>query len=215
MKKLLLKYLLPASFVLANAAFTNASLAAVYQTTDENGVTVFTDKPDIYTQKGNAVTELPEPQLQIVPAFDSGHKKANAAEQENQPLKQQMKHVRYQLKIISPVHESTVRKPAESIGIAVSVSPKLQSTDKVVLKVDGETVATGTSASISTDKINRGMHQVSASIINKQGREVAQQSVNVYVHQHSKLFHKNNKKQKPASTPWYHKVTFNLFQKSE
>ena len=92
---------------------------------------------------------------------------------------------RYQVKVTSPVHESTVRDATSEIGISVDVVPSMPSDYSLVYFVDGaaRTDKTGSTATLVTG-LERGQHSIQVALYNGRGVEVARSpSVTVYMHQ--------------------------------
>lgn len=85
--------------------------------------------------------------------------------------------------IISPTNQETIQNQP-TITISIHIEPKLQPGDKIQLYIDGKMWGNPeASTQITLDHIDRGMHQLYATLLNQNGASIKQSnSVTLYVH---------------------------------
>lgn len=152
-----------------------AVLADVYRWVDEAGNPVFTDTP----VEGAEKLELGEPTIvpaQVVPRRTERLSPEQESEEESAGYKA--------LSIASPSDGATIRN-VRDIPVGVRLEPGLRAGHKIQFLLDGsdhgEPVA-GTSTVLSD--IDRGEHQVGATLIDEQGEVLLNADpVTIYLHQ--------------------------------
>lgn len=156
MKRLILSLLL----IMSGQAVAETS---VYRSVDAEGNPVFSDKP---TADSEAI-ELKE--IQTVPAEKN-------LKFESRPSKQ-MNPERYtSLEITSPANGDDIRENAGNVTVEVEVKPKLRQADRLQLSFDSEIVQEGNQTTFEITEIDRGTHQISVAIIDRNGNEVKRSS---------------------------------------
>lgn len=181
------------SFVLAGTAH-----AGLFKTTDDNGVTLFTDQPDKALSQGKTIQPLADREISVVPSF-----KATAPEPASKPKPEK---IWYEVSILSPKNETMFKRFNGNINILAKVTPELQNNARLILSVNGEQIAEGASASYDTGKLFRGAHTITASVLDK-GEIQTSASATIFIRQHSRLF---NKKKKEEEKPWYQRLGINF-----
>ncbi len=163
-------------FTLICVACSVASAATVYKWVDDSGVTHYSDQPHENASK----VELHEPQTYAAPKLPPQAATPAAPQAARQ----------------KPYDSCSVTQPAAEevifntfmVNVLVQTSPAPRSGDRIVLTLDGKTVAglaeTGTQFTLSP--VDRGAHSVQATILDGDGHTVGQSAgVTFYVRQPS------------------------------
>jgi len=126
----------------------------IYKSVDEQGNIVFSDTPTEDSEK----IEVEE--IQTVPALENYPEYIRPTK----PIE------RYSaINIISPGDHATIWDNEGSFTVSVKIDPHLLAPDKIILYLDGKEYASGTSPGFSLTGINRGTHNLYASIKNALG----------------------------------------------
>lgn len=137
-----------------------------YRIVHPDGTVEYTDEPT----KGAERIQLPEIPTYPAPSLpstvsppstsqDNGAATATAEQQDGYTL----------FTISSPQDEETVRFNETGMTVSLQLQPGLAEGHKVEIHLDGELVATGTSASYTLQEVYRGTHTLSAVITNSEG----------------------------------------------
>lgn len=176
------------SCVLFLVSMTN-SYAAIYQTVDENGNIIFTDKPD----PGAVQKKLPQPAVITI-------KKNKEIKSEKKPVEglgkikvEEKKAVPYKkFTILEPLHDKAIRNNIGTIALKLQIIPELQTKFGHHIKVefDGKmSKSKWSSSSITFTNIDRGSHTFKAYIVDKAGKRIkSSQSVTFHLLRFSRLF---------------------------
>lgn len=140
--------------------FSIVTAETVYKTVDEDGNVIFSDQPT----QGAEQIELQELQTiknpntpRLPPADTSRPKPADY----------------YQaISIISPAAEEGYRNNAGNLNVKLSLQPSLKPGHKIVIKLDGQEIASGSALSASVDNVNRGTHSLSAAVVDSSGKSL-------------------------------------------
>ena len=204
--------------------------APIYKVVDEKtGQVTFTDRPQNYQQQvGKQIS-----QTSVMTGNDSVG--ANSSGQTNNSSPQPANTaqvpaaasatssttvnkapINYQLTMTEPSEERAYRRPAQSIEVTLQIKPALQAGDSVSIMLDGNEVAQGLNASISTVDILPGSHVINAVIKNAKGQTLKQISRTVYVIQNTQTLQNNKKIAQQLLAyqrlPWHQKVLLKLRQ---
>lgn len=157
--------------------FAFAQAANVYQS-QKNGTLTFSDNPSSTAKKA------------VLPRLShfSENQKPTAvrAAQEKQ---------QYQINILSPSVKKTFRY-GEVVKLSFHVQPQLSAGGAIEIYLDGKKYTRTEKTKINLPQLNRGEHQLKATLLSKHGNELAQSSTRVfYVRQHSALEGKKAKRQ--------------------
>lgn len=139
--------------------------AEIYRYEDENGRVIFSDQPpdeQATPLELEPLTTVPPRQLQ--PIADE-EPRAQATEPANYES----------LTIAAPVHDGTVISAPGSVNIRLQSKPALdvKKGHRVHIYLDGKPVQQGlTQLSASLEYVDRGTHQLSARIVDAEGREL-------------------------------------------
>ena len=209
--------------------------ALIYKVVDEKtGQVTFTDRPQNYENKsGKQISETSvvtdtrstsngatnSPAVNNSPAASAKPMVVSNATQPamaNASSATQAARVNYQLTMTEPSEERAYRRPAQSIVVNIQVKPALQAGDSVSIMLDGNEVAQGLNASISTVDILPGSHVINAVIKNAKGQTLKQISRTVYVIQNTQTLQNNKKIAQQLLAyqrlPWYQKVLLKMRQ---
>jgi len=152
----------------------SAACADIYRSVDEDGSIVFSDTPS----EGAEKIELQEAQT-VKPQPGTRSFQYEPQESNTPP--------RYrEVAITSPGDDKAVRSNNGNITIRMSVKPSLRPGDRLVLKMDGEEIASGRATSVSLRNVDRGTHTLSASVVGRDGTTLAgSQPVKFHLLRHS------------------------------
>ncbi|MGO2340300.1 MAG: DUF4124 domain-containing protein [Psychrobacter sp.] len=183
-----------------------ASAASIYKVVDEKtGQVTFTDRPQNYEQQADKQVT----QTSVMTRNDTlnSNNNGNASEQSGSSAQaasaettgtsdgdNNSSTVSYQLTITEPSEERAYRRPAQNIDVNVQVQPSLQAGDSVSIYLDGNEVAQGLSASISTVDLLPGSHNITAVVTNKAGGKLQQVARTIYVIQNNTTLQDNKRK---------------------
>ncbi|OGT45436.1 MAG: hypothetical protein A3E83_00405 [Gammaproteobacteria bacterium RIFCSPHIGHO2_12_FULL_41_20] len=157
--------------------------AAIYMQTNKDGSVTYSDtatthsSPVVITNSGGSIS---------TPLFvhDSSVEKKTETTQTTvtAPVKQSYKI----FEILSPKDQETIQNQPE-ITVMMKLDPKLQSGDKIQLVLDGKLVGdAAASTQILLSILERGVHQLSAIIIDENKRIILQSNtITIYVHRNS------------------------------
>jgi len=141
-------------FLFLLCSFT--SQADIYRWVDENGATVYSDKP----QDGVDAVKLPE--LGIYP----GSSRSPASSNGPTPKQDEQDEPYSEFRILSPVNEGTVRNNAGKVTVTMQLTPKLKPGHKIVVNLDGKDIEPP-GLRLSFTNIDRGSHTLNAQILDK------------------------------------------------
>lgn len=152
----------------ASMVVSRADASEIYQVVDtQTGQVTFTDRPQNHQSANNHITAIQTLSTPPVPAATS-HAAASTITNElvTAPLSTATSaQPAYQLNWLQPSEERAYRRPVQSIEVAVEIYPDLQGDDSVIIRIDGQQMATGTSAQIDTSELAPGPHQLSVAVI--------------------------------------------------
>lgn len=169
MKKLLLGLML----IFFAGTFTYAE---IYMTTDKNGYVTYSDTP----MKDSEVITLPNSQMQTVtPELTPPTKETTP------PLITSEKKKAYTLfRILRPQNQESIPNQP-TLVLDLKIEPDLQEGDIIQIYVDGKpTGAPGTGMHFDIGRLDRGIHEVYAEVIDKSHHSIMQSNViTIYFHQ--------------------------------
>jgi len=153
--------------------------AEVYRWVDKSGTVIYSDQPhpnaeliDIDTVQSYSPVAIPEQSL------STGEEVQEEKEAPN-----------YQVKIVSPENDVSIRDNAGTVTINVDVSPELdiERADLLTVKFDGQTLGEPQSnASFTLTNIERGTHTAQVSIVDKLSKTLqSSQVVTFHLQRHS------------------------------
>ncbi len=132
----------------------------IYFYIDEQGNRVFTDRPG-----GRAVETLKSRPTNSMPA-----QPVTAPTAVREKIRSETTATYQRLEILQPEQDATLRDNAGSLLVSVISEPALQPGHQYRLLLDGNPTATGDSATLALEYIDRGSHQLAVEIIDSQGK---------------------------------------------
>jgi hypothetical protein len=157
------------------------ALAAIYQTTDEQGNVVFSDAPS----SGSKPVDLPPLPTYSAPKYrapepaQDGSGEAGAKGYSS-------------LRIQQPEPDATIRDNTGAVAVTVAIEPKLNQAagHRLQFLLDGQPVGDpATQTSTTLPNVDRGAHQVQAVVVDASGNELKRsETVNFYLHRQSVNF---------------------------
>ena len=141
--------------------------AELFKWKDADGNIIFSDQPPPGVDKSESEVK-PEslPQIITVPAPDLSKSTTSSSR------KPESNKISYKtLAITAPLHDSEVRENSGKVQINVHVEPEnfAERGHQLVIYLDGEEISRGDSTSVILDNVDRGTHNIKASIINDRG----------------------------------------------
>jgi len=149
-------------FTLTLLLLTGLCQAAVYKWVDKDGKVHYSDEP-------KADAQLVEPkentqnQIQVRPPVDlSAGKQAAEAK------------IEYQLSILSPAHEETIRSNEGNFNVRASIDPEPPTGALWVLRLDGKVWRDAmTSPFFQLENVDRGEHSIQVQLVARNGKILA------------------------------------------
>ncbi len=144
--------------------------AEVYKTVDENGHTIYTDNPHGKQQ----VEKVDLPAVNSQPATP-----ITSTKNTDQPAATKQ----YRLSIVSPANESHIPTGQSGITVKVKLQPKMISGQNIQLYLNGGAFGPASkSTTIELSDVYRGEHQLTARLLDRKGKTLAQSSpITLYV----------------------------------
>ncbi|MFK7795160.1 MAG: DUF4124 domain-containing protein [Gammaproteobacteria bacterium] len=147
--------------------FAISAHAELFKWKDADGNIIFSDQPPSELDKiEGEVKQKVLPRINTVPGLEVNKSTAISS---SQP--EDKKAVYESLAIVSPLHDSEVRENSGKVSINVQIEPKIfvDLGHQLVIYMDDVEVSKGENTSILLDNVDRGTHEIKASIINNQG----------------------------------------------
>ncbi len=132
----------------------------VYITRDAKGNPVFSDTPTANSEK-KVIKELQTVPPEVGTAAVSGS---------DSKIKELPKYK--EIRITSPADDEAVRENSGFLSVILSLEPGLRGNDQIVLYMDGNEVAKGASTSIALSNVDRGTHNLVATVVSADGVEL-------------------------------------------
>jgi hypothetical protein len=158
----------------------SVSAAQLYKIIHSDGSVTYTDTP----QTGAVEVKMTGTNSAVIPRLKS----ANANQQPAKRLDKSFP--AYNLELISPQHEATVRNNLGKVSVTARLSPI--GNGKFELYLDGELVQTSTAPSFHLQNVERGEHSIQVKFIHHTGKILASSNQSVFfMHQASVLINPN------------------------
>ena len=164
------------------------SFAAIYQTRDENGKIVFTDKPE----SGSSEKKLVSPSIIKIKKVDKKKEPVSGLGElkVNDKKKKAVAYTKFS--ISSPKNDEAVRNNIGTMELKLQMTPDLQTKfgHRIKVKLDGQMhKSSWESASILFKNIDRGTHTFQAFVVDKSGKQLKSSSpVIFHLQRFSRLF---------------------------
>jgi hypothetical protein len=169
MKQVMLLIMLITSF---------SASAAIYQWTDEQGITHFSDSENKSAQATEVEVELTPPSItSLTQASAKSNTHISTSENPHDPDKQ------LTVSITSPSDQATVRNNNGEIQVSAALNTALLYSQKFRLLIDGHTAAEQIDNAFKVEQIPPGSHTLQLQVINNLGKVIASSEIiTVYLH---------------------------------
>ena len=88
--------------------------------------------------------------------------------------------------ISGPLYDATIRNNGGNVTVNIAVAPRLDSSDSLVLYLDGKEILLGNSKARAFSSLDRGSHQLRAAVKDTEGRiQISSPSVAFHLLRHS------------------------------
>ena len=131
----------------------------VYKTVDENGNIIFTDKPS------KDAEEIKLQKLQTI-------KNPNPAKHNPSPKQPKQESLYKTFLVSSPADGAGLRSNNGNVSISLSLQPPLRPGHKIIITMDGKEVSNGSTSSVSLQNLDRGSHNITASVVDGDGKQM-------------------------------------------
>ncbi len=133
----------------------------VYKSVDENGHIIFTDKPS------KDAEEIKLQKLQTI-------KNPNPAKYTHKPkqTKQDNGNLYKTFLVSNPADGAGLRSNDGSVNISLSLQPPLRPDHTINIILDGKKVSNGPNSSVSLQNLDRGTHNITASVVDGDGKQM-------------------------------------------
>ncbi len=153
-----------AVFLCLMLAVGAAQAVKIYKHSLPNGDVVYSDKPPPPDQ-GEEVTLEPLQGFSLPPAPPLQDSTAKKDEPET---------IGYEdFKVTSPSNDATIRDNGGNVPVSLSLTPGLRNGHSIELMMDGQSIGSGKSTSVTLTEVDRGTHTVQAAVKDNQGKEIA------------------------------------------
>jgi len=165
------------------------SFAAIYQTLDEDGNIIFTDR----SEAGGDKKTLSQPSVITIKKTEKNVSDKKPVEGIGKLKVEEKKAVAYKLfTIVAPEHDKSIRNNIGTIELKLQIVPELQTKfgHQIKIKFDDQMhKSSWKSSSILFNNIDRGSHTFQAFIVDKSGKRIkSSQPVTFHLHRFSRLF---------------------------
>ena len=159
-----ISYALPMRLIISLILLTVIDFAVaetVYKTVDENGNIIFTDKPS------KDAEEIKLQELQTI-------KNPNPAKYTHKPKQDNKdKGKLYKTFLVSnPADGAGLRSNSGNVTVSVSLEPPLRPSHQIIISMDGKEVSSGSVSSVSLQNVERGTHNIAASVVDGNGKQM-------------------------------------------
>ncbi len=153
-----------AFFLCLTLAVGAAQAGKLYKYTLSNGDVVYSDKAPPVDQ-GEEITLEPLQGFKLPPAPPL--KDSTAKKDEAKPVGYE------EFKVTSPTNDTTIRDHGGNVRVSLSLRPGLRGGHSIEVMMDGKSIGSGNSTSVTLTEVNRGTHTVRASVMDSEGKEIA------------------------------------------
>lgn len=149
--------------------------AEVYRWVDKSGTVIYSDQP--------------HPDAELIEVESSTIYSPVAIPEEIQSTVEEIEVPNYQISIVSPENDVSIRDNAGTVTISVNVIPELDAerSDQLVIKLDGQTVGEPQfSTSFTLTNIERGTHTTQVAIVDKSNKTLtSSKTITFHLQRHS------------------------------
>jgi hypothetical protein len=155
----MMRYLL---IVLMFSVYAATGAQEIYRTVDQNGNVIFSDVPSKGSEKIKLKETTTIKSLNAEPS--SLFTPPNPKQEESIPYKS--------ISITAPANDEAIRDNAGNVSIKVALEPALRPGHQMVVYLDGKETREGTGNVFNLENIDRGTHQLRASVKDPDGHIV-------------------------------------------
>jgi hypothetical protein len=149
--------------LVALLALVTSAAAQVYRSVDKYGNVTFSDQPGPNSEK----VYVPPVQTYTPRKLPGASGDATDAADEADPPSD------YNVAIVEPLHEASLRDNDGNISVTVRVLPPLRDKHKLVLSLDGVPMnAPGSATSFVLPLVDRGTHKLVAEVVDVEGQSI-------------------------------------------
>ena len=150
-------------------AVGTAQAEKIYKYTQPDGKVVYSDRPPPVDQAEEVTLE--PLQTFNLPAVSSPKK----------PVAKKEEPAGYEeFKVTSPSDDATIRDNGGNVSVRLSLSPALRSGHSIEVTMDGKSIGSGNSTSITLTGVDRGSHTVQAAVKDDGGNVIARSTSIVF-----------------------------------
>ena len=132
------------------------SAETVYKAVDEDGKIIFTDKPS------EKAEEIKIQELDTI-------KNPNPARYTPSTKQPEESSINYESFVVkSPENGAGIRSNSGNVSISLSLEPALRGGHEIIISMDGKEVGSG--SSVSLQNVDRGTHNISAKVVDGNGK---------------------------------------------
>lgn len=170
--------------LLALVLFAQALAAeTIYKGQDASGNPSFSDKPSPNSQKI---------EIDPIPTYTPAPLPA-AQNPANQNMKNPQEVAAYEISIVQPKDEETFTTDIENVNINVSVSPSLQSSDKIRYLLNGKPYGDlSNQLAMSLGRLDRGSYLIKAEIVGADGKMKGESRTVIFYQNRTTILNKNH-----------------------
>ncbi len=141
-----------------------AQAQKIYKYTLPNGDVVYSDKrPPVDQGEEIALEPLQSFSLPPPPPLEDSTAKKNKPESDGYKA----------FKLTSPTNDATIRDAGGNVRVSLSLTPALRSGHSIEFMMDGQSIGSGKSTSLTLSEVDRGTHTVQAAVKDSEGKEIA------------------------------------------
>jgi hypothetical protein len=146
-------------------AVGTAQAGKIVKYTLPSGEVIYSDKPPPEATSGEEVTVEPlqtfsapaAPPLEDSTAKDDEPKPAGYED----------------FRVTSPTNDTVIRDHGGNVSVSLSLTPGLQGGHSIEVMMDGQSIGSGRSTSLTLTEVDRGTHTVQAMVKDRDGKEIA------------------------------------------
>lgn len=141
-----------------------AQAGKIVKYTLPSGEVIYSDKPPPEATSGEEVSVEP---LQTFSTPPAPPLEDSSAGKEKEPVGYE------EFKVTSPSNDTVIRDNGGNVRVSLSLSPGLQSGHSIEIMMDGQSIGSGQSTSLTLTEVDRGTHTVQATVKDKDGKVIA------------------------------------------
>lgn len=140
----------------------NAGVAAIYKYTDENGNTIYSDKPIDGAKKIKIRGESRSPRAPRK-TYEPAVGEARSG------IPDQLDVIYSTFEILTPKSDSIAPGNSGNVDVVLLASPRLHARHRIIIALDGKEISNGRHANLNLTNLSRGTHTLTAQIVDAEG----------------------------------------------